>query len=81
MFNEDGSYFKINNISLGYSMPKNLINRMKLKAARVYGMVENVLIITKATVPDPEAVDQLGTYTGGLYPIPRKFTIGIDIQF
>lgn len=81
MFNEDGSYFKIKNIALNYTVPKNFVSRLKLKGARVYGMVDNVLIISKANVPDPEAVNQLGTYTGGLYPIPRKLTIGIDVQF
>jgi hypothetical protein len=81
MFNEDGSYFKIKNVTLNYTLPKAFVARMKMKGIRAYGMVDNVLILTKSTAPDPEAVDQLGVYSGGLYPIPRKFTIGLDIQF
>ncbi len=81
MFNEDGSYFKIKNITLNYTLPKAFVARMKMKGIRAYGMMDNVLILTKSTAPDPEAVDQLGVYSGGLYPIPRKFTIGLDIQF
>jgi hypothetical protein len=44
-------------------------------------MMDNVLTLKKSSVPDPESVDQLGIYTGGIYPLPKKYTLGIDIQF
>jgi hypothetical protein len=43
--------------------------------------MDNVLIIKNSTLPDPELVNELGVYTGGAFPIPRKFTLGVDIQF
>lgn len=81
MFNEDGSYLKIKNVILGYQISKSFLKRFKMSGARIYGMLDNVLIIKNSTMPDPEAVDQLGNYTGGVYPVPRKFTLGLDIQF
>ncbi|MEO8415732.1 MAG: SusC/RagA family TonB-linked outer membrane protein [Ginsengibacter sp.] len=81
MFNEDGSYFKVKNIVLGYQLPHVWIEKAKLKGARVYGIVDNVLTLKKGTMPNPELVDELGVYTGGLYPTPTKFTFGLDVTF
>ncbi|MHA4808855.1 SusC/RagA family TonB-linked outer membrane protein [Flavitalea flava] len=81
MFNEDGSYFKIKNIVFGYKVPDNIVKRAKISGLRFYGVMDNVLILKKTTVPDPEAVDNLGVYTGGQFPVPRKFTLGLEIQF
>jgi len=81
MFNEDGSYFKVKNITLAYAFAKPLIERLKLKGARVYSTIDNVLTLKKGTMPNPELVNQLGVYTGGTYPTPTKVTLGLDIQF
>jgi TonB-linked SusC/RagA family outer membrane protein len=81
MFNEDGSYFKVKTIVLSYQFPRAIINKLKAGRARVYCIVDNFLTFKKGTMPDPESVDQLGVYTGGLYPLPRKYTLGIDVQF
>ncbi|WP_158085136.1 SusC/RagA family TonB-linked outer membrane protein [Niastella vici] len=80
-FNEDGSYFKIRTVIMGYRLPRTFTQKLKVGSARVYGIIDNFLTFKKSTMPDPESVDQLGIYTGGLYPQPRKFTLGIDIQF
>ncbi|MES1161082.1 MAG: hypothetical protein ABUM51_10020, partial [Bacteroidota bacterium] len=81
MFNEDGSYFKIKNIVLGYRVPDAIVRRAKLNGLRFYGVIDNLATFKRSTVPDPEAVDNLGVYTGGLFPLPRKFTIGVEVQF
>ncbi len=81
MFNEDGSYFKIKNIILGYQVNKNIVKKIGLSSARIYGIVDNVLTIKNSSMANPELVDQLGNYVGGAYPVPTKFTFGIDIQF
>jgi TonB-linked SusC/RagA family outer membrane protein len=81
MWNEDGSYFKIKNIVLSYQVAKSFLDKFKLKGARVYGVMDNVLIIKNSTVADPELVDALGSYYGGGYPTSPKFTFGLDIQF
>jgi TonB-linked SusC/RagA family outer membrane protein len=81
MFNEKGDYFKIKSIVLGYRLEDRWVKKVKLKGARVYGIIDNVYTFKKSTVPDPELVDQLGVYTGGAFPIPRKFTLGVEITF
>jgi len=81
MFNADGSYLKIKNIILSYRVPQPFIQRMKLKGARVYGIIDNVWTLKNSSMPNPEAVDQVGVYSGGLYPTPTKLTMGLDIQF
>ncbi|MEO6916727.1 MAG: SusC/RagA family TonB-linked outer membrane protein [Chitinophagaceae bacterium] len=81
MFNEDGSYFKIKNVVLSYQLPAALIKKATLSRVTVYGIMDNVLTLKKSTVPDPEAVNQLGIYTGGLYPQAIKFTLGATLQF
>ena len=81
MFNEDGSYFKVKSVVLGYQLPQSLISKAKINGARVYAVVDNVLTLKNGTMPNPELVDQLGVYTGGLYPTPTKITFGLDIQF
>lgn len=83
MWNVDGSYFKIKYVTLSYNLPRSLTSKIGLKNVRAYSMMDNLLIIKNKnnTMPDPEAVDQLGVYTGGLYPQPHKYTLGLDIQF
>jgi hypothetical protein len=44
-------------------------------------MLDNVLTLKNSSMPNPELVDQLGVYTGGLYPVSKKLTIGLDITF
>jgi TonB-linked SusC/RagA family outer membrane protein len=81
MFNEDGSYFKVKNIVLSYQVPISATKLIKINRARVYCIVDNVFTIKNSTMPNPELVDQLGQYTGGLYATPTRFTMGVDIQF
>lgn len=81
MFNEDGSYFKIKNIVLNYSIPSKLFSPLRLRGLRIYGIVDNVVTFKNSSMPNPELVNQLGVYTGGLYPTPTKFTFGLDVQF
>lgn len=80
-FVTDGSYFKVKTISLGYQVPESFLRKMKLKRVRVYSMFDNVLTLKNSSMPNPELVDQLGVYNGGLYPTPRKITLGLDITF
>jgi hypothetical protein len=81
MFNEDGSYFKIKSVQLNYLLPGALIKRAKVGAAKVFCTVDNIATIKNSTMPNPELVDPTGQYTGGLYAIPTKVTLGVNIQF
>lgn len=83
MYLENGSYFKINNVLLSYSLPPSILRRLKLERLRVYGVLDNVWIFkAKDTqIPDPENVDPYGFYRGGMYGITRRATFGVDLGF
>lgn len=81
MFNEDGSYLKVRSITMGYSFGHSITDKLHLTNARLYSVIDNVFTISNASVPDPELVSPQGEYFGGAFPLPRKYTIGIDITF
>lgn len=80
-FVENGSFFKVKNISLGYSFAQKIIQRLNVKALRVYGMIDNVYMYTKSTLPDPEFVDFTGFSDGTGFPPAKKFTLGLNVTF
>ena len=83
MWNVDGSYFKIKYVMLNYQLPSSITKRLKISKINAYVMMENVLTIKNKhnTMPDPELVNPLGVYTGGLYPQPHQYTFGLNVEF
>lgn len=80
-FVENGSYARIKYVNLSYTFNRKFLDRIKLRNLQIYSVVDNLKMFQKASVPDAEAVDEKGTYTGGGYPIPRKFTLGVNVGF
>ena len=83
---KDGSFFKIKQIQLGYSLPKNLISKLALSSVRAYVSLEDFFTFTKYDGFDPEATSaSTGVkYTGidaGSYPSSRKVVLGINLSF
>jgi len=85
-FVEDGSYLRIQNITLGYNLSKSLINKAKMSNARLFITGQNIYTFTKYTGYDPE----LGAFNNnvfmqnidlGNYPNPRTFTFGANVTF
>jgi hypothetical protein len=58
---EDGSFLRLNNISLGYTLPSSLLKKMRMQSLRIYGTVNNVAIWTKYSGYDPEVNTRRGT--------------------
>lgn len=85
---EDGSYLRLKTISLGYTLPKNLISALKLQNLRVYATVQNLLTLTKYKGFDPEVAQDNGWKSGGLdlgvdngkYPVPTTVLFGINVS-
>ncbi len=73
-FIEDGSFIKLKNIQLGYTLPENIRKFLMLKSARIYVAASNIFTLTKYTGLDPEAL-------GYSYPIPRTYTFGLNVSF
>ncbi len=78
-FIEDGSYLKIKNVTFGYTLPRSLIQRVKMASARVYISCQNLATFTKYTGFDPEV-----PATGidfNVYPVTRTLSAGINVTF
>jgi len=85
-FIEDGSYLRIQNISLGYNLPKNLISKVKLSNAKFYVSAQNIYTLTKYKGYDPELGSFNNSVTNmnidyGHYPNPRTITVGGNFEF
>ncbi len=79
----DGSYLRIKNMSLGYTLPAKITRRALIERIRIYGMVENLVTWTKYWGFDPE-IGSGGTSLGidrGVYPQARTWTVGFNISF
>ena len=74
---QDGSYLAISNISLGYSMPSTVIERMFLNRLRFTLSVENPFI--SDNLP-PGLNPEFGS-AGGNYPFQKKFSLGVNLEF
>lgn len=79
-FLEDGSYLRLKNVTLGYTLPKSLMKHIGLEnnTIRAYVSGENLFTITKYSGMDPE-VGGVGI-DGGRYPVSRTFTVGINLS-
>ncbi|OCX52699.1 SusC/RagA family protein [Mucilaginibacter sp. PPCGB 2223] len=72
----DGSFFKVKNVTLGYTLPATIAKKIALQRLRVYGTITNPLIIAKSHFLkdyDPEM-------NGGLaYPLTKQLVFGVDV--
>lgn len=71
---EDGSYIKLKSLTLGYTLPKRVLDKLKLRNARVYLQAQNLFTITGYTGADPEGL-------GYPYPLPRTYSLGLSFGF
>jgi TonB-linked SusC/RagA family outer membrane protein len=82
-FVHDGSFVRLRNITLGYTLPKQVTNYLKLKNLRFYVTAENLLTITKYKGYDPEIGG--GVFSNGIdhgiYPQARTVLGGVNITF
>lgn len=76
---EDGSFLRLKNFTLGYSLPKELYNKIDINKLRVYITSNNLFTITKYSGFDPEVgMNDYGIDTGR-YPQARSFIFGVEI--
>jgi TonB-linked SusC/RagA family outer membrane protein len=83
-FIEDGSFFKLNSAQLGYRLPPNLTERLRVGQARLYVTGTNLFTITGYSGYTPELVGSSVINSGidlGVYPTVRTMTLGVDLTF
>ena len=71
---EDGSFIKLKNVVIGYTMPATVLNKIRVRSARVFFQAQNLFTLTKYTGPDPEAL-------GYPYPFARNYVLGLNFGF
>jgi TonB-dependent starch-binding outer membrane protein SusC len=87
LFIYDSSYGRLRSLTIGYTFPKTLTEKVKIEALRIYAMGENLITLTNYPGYDPE----IGSNTTdnafssgvdrGVYPQPRTITFGLNITF
>jgi TonB-linked SusC/RagA family outer membrane protein len=83
---EDGSYLRINNLTLGYSLPKTVINKIKITTLRVFATVNNLATLTSYSGFDPDVTARRSDpLTPGVdfaaYPRSRTWVFGVNVTF
>ncbi len=83
-FVEDGSFLRCTDITLGYTLPTNIIKYAGMSKCRFYASVTNPFIITSYSGFDPEVDVQSGltpSYDMNRYPRSRSYVLGINLSF
>ncbi len=83
---ENGSFVKLKNFTVGYTLPRSIIGSLPFEKIRVYASTQNLFTITGYKGLDPEIGVQGGNATqngidNGTYPSSRYYTIGLNVTF
>jgi TonB-dependent starch-binding outer membrane protein SusC len=82
---EDGSFLRLNNLTIGYSLPVRALAAMKMSKLRFYVTANNIAVITNYTGYDPEVSVRNSPLTPGLdysaYPKSKSFIFGVNVTF
>ena len=84
LYIEDGSFLRMKNIQIGYTIPRTVLNRIQANNWRIYVSAENLFTLTNYTGADPEIGAMSSFDIGidrGIYPHARTFRLGTTISF
>ncbi|MCZ4244859.1 SusC/RagA family TonB-linked outer membrane protein [Pedobacter punctiformis] len=81
LFQEDGSYFKLNQVTLSYLINQKFTKRYGVNRLNVSLTASNVFMISNYSGPSAENVSALGRDSSGGYPNPRTYTFGLNVEF
>jgi hypothetical protein len=82
---ENGSFLRLKNLQLGYTLPKAMLGKLKIQSTRIYVAANNLITLTNYQGFDPD----LGSFGGalaagidyGFYPQARTIMTGLSIKF
>ncbi|MCU7550688.1 TonB-dependent receptor [Chitinophagaceae bacterium LB-8] len=91
-FLEDGGFFRINNLTLGYKLPDDIVSKLKLSNLRAFVTIQNLVTFTGYSGFTPEIIpkseagsDPAGTLAAGIeqgvYPTVRTWAFGLNVSF
>jgi TonB-linked SusC/RagA family outer membrane protein len=76
LYLQNGAYLRLKQLTIGYTLPKNLTQKITISKARFYLTGQNLLTLTKLNeLYDPENLDLMG------YPVPKAFSFGLNLTF
>ncbi|MCL2027860.1 MAG: TonB-dependent receptor [Bacteroidales bacterium] len=92
---EDGSFLRLGTLTVGYTVPRAVLSKVKINNVRIYGTINNVFTLTGYTGMNVEANSQANASASGVnahnfptfgmdwnaYPRPRMFVLGCNITF
>jgi TonB-linked SusC/RagA family outer membrane protein len=80
---EDGSFFRIRNLQLGYNFNSDLLNKIKVKSLRIFVNAQNLKTFTNSTGFTPEIGGKSTAFgiDNGTYPVPAIYTFGLNLNF
>lgn len=79
---EKVSYVSLKQLTLGYNLPKQLMRKAGLGGLRLFATVENLFYLSDYSGGNPETIDVYGGIDKGTdYPLPRKWTLGLTLNF
>ena len=84
LFVEPGWYVRIKNVSFSYTFDAKKLSWLKaakIDNLRLYSTIDNLHIFQKFSGVDAERVDGMGYDYGDGYPIPTKYTLGVQVGF
>ncbi|BAV05737.1 outer membrane protein, nutrient binding [Filimonas lacunae] len=77
-----GDYVKLKSVSVTYNLPARLLQKINLRGIKVFAVADNLLRWQRSKdLPDAEAINAYGEYNGNGYPIPKKYTFGLEVIF
>ncbi|MGF1585971.1 MAG: TonB-dependent receptor [Bacteroidales bacterium] len=86
-FIEDASYIKLQEVTFGYNLPREIVNRLGVGSARIYFLGTNLFLWTEAEVYDPENMQSspdnmvLRGSNHAVYPSTKTYSFGINVNF
>ena len=80
---EDGSFFRIRNLQLGYTFGQTALERLKIRSLRLYVNAQNLATFTNASGYTPEIGGSPIAFgvDNGTYPVPAIYSVGINLNF
>ena len=82
-FLEDASYVRLKNLTIGYTLPASLTNRIKIDRLRIYAQATNLFTMTNYSGLDPEigGDDRGFGFDAGVYPTVKQYFLGLNLNF
>jgi TonB-linked SusC/RagA family outer membrane protein len=81
---QDASYLRMKNLTLGYTIPKQMLKKWHISSLRLYFSAENLCTISnldKGIDLDPEIIDRYNGFDSGTYPMQQSYSFGVNLTF